>query len=183
MSDNTNTPEAEEITRLRAHTAELLADLKKAKARATELEEALQEAQGARDKVAADLKALRVDQPVAQMLERVAMPDASELFLAQWAKEYQFADSETGVCIRDKEGQPVLIKGPDGKEREAQFTEADIHALVDKSQNAAAFAHITRSASKATGGGAHGYRGGSASVSPPKAKEGNSAPAPRFGLR
>lgn len=182
MTDNTNTPEAEEIARLRAHSAELLADLKKAKARATELEEALQEAQGARDKAAADLKALRVDQPVAQMLERVAMPNAGELFLAQWAKEYQFADSETGVCIRDKDGEPVLIKDADGKEREAQFTEADIRAVVDKSQNKAAFDHITV-ASHATGGGAHGFRGGSASVSPHKGKEGNSAPAPRFGLR
>lgn len=142
-----------EIEALRAHNAELLADLRKAKAKAKELGEQLESLTLERDEARATVQAVKLDSPVSNMAERVSL--APELFLTQWAKEYAFVLDGDAIVIRDKEGKPATLKDEKGKQRDATFTEADIRALCEASPHKAAFDAVVI-ASRATGGGSSG---------------------------
>lgn len=172
------TPDQKEIEALRAHNAELLGDLKRFKAQTKELATQVEALTGERDNANAAVQAVRLDSPVANMLERVSL--APELFAHQFAKEYTFTLTDDGIAIHDLEGNPAQLTDDKGKARPAQFTEDDIRKLTDASPHKAAFAPITI-VCRASGGGAPGSRGGFHSAT---AKPGKPSPSPSpYGLR
>lgn len=168
----------QEIERLRAHNAELLADLKTAKREAKDLAGQLEAVTAERDAARADYQGIALDAPVKQMAERLAvLPDH---FLAEFGKRYTFARDESGIVVRDLEGNPATIKDDKGKPRPALFTEADIRTLCSESDAVQVFNHLLIG-SMASGGGAIGSR-----WSPPTRddkKPAEQPPAPAFGFR
>src|SRR5690625_3533769 len=124
-----------------------------------------------------ELRKLTLDQPIQQMLERVALDPA--LFGLKFQQEYQFVQGADGIEIHDAEGNVPIVTGEDGKPREAAFTEADIKALCSASPAKESY-DMLLVGSRASGGGAIGAK--SARVTVPGDK-----PAPRpapvhFGL-
>lgn len=173
------TPEQKEIEALRAKNIELLGKLKKVQGERDTAQTALEAATGERDNALGAVKALKLDQPVAAMLERVSL--APELFAAQWSKEYTFAMTDDGIAIHDLDGNPAIVTDDKGKPRSAQFTEGDINLLCDQSPHKAIFDHVVIG-SRASGGGASGSRGSGASF--PTGKPGKPSPSPSpYGLR
>jgi hypothetical protein len=100
-----------------------------------------------------------LDQPVAQMLERVALDGAADLLGTMLKREYTFTLGDDGVVIRDAAGNPVTVPDDKGKPREATFTEADIKALCDASPSKPMFDRLV-SGSRASGSGASGAGAG-----------------------
>lgn len=126
-----------EIESLRTHNAELLADVRKHKAKALELAGQVETLTGERDGALAQVKAVTLDAPVRQMAERVALD--ADLFTTLFARHYTFAHDGEGVVIHDSEGNPATLKDDQGKPRPALFTEADIRALCDQTDAKASF--------------------------------------------
>lgn len=180
------TPEQIEIETLRAHNAELLADLKTAKGNAKKLAEQAETMTAERDAATAQVQALTIGQPVQAMAERIAtLPD---VFIAEVERRgLRFEHTGTGLVIRDAEGAPVMLQDDaKGEPREAQFTEADLRALCLEEWKPASDRHASRErfaaiikASPASGGGAIP----SGRVSNTGATERHSEPAPQYGLR
>lgn len=167
-----------EIESLRAHNAELLADLKKAKAAAKDAQSQVEVLTGERDEMAARVQALALDGPVSQMLERVAI--SPKAFALQWGQEFDFTLDGDKVAIRDKEGNPAMVKEEGGKLRPAEFTEDDIRKLSDQSPNRDVYNHFVI-ASCASGSGAQGSKFAGAAKQPEKAAQAPDAPV--FGFR
>lgn len=169
-----------ELESLRAHNAELLADLKKAKAKAKELGEQLEAVTAERDQAHAAVQATKLDQPVAELLARVSL--APEAFGTMFRQDgYTFALDGDQVVIRDKYGNVPTLKDDKGKPRPAQFTADDVAALAEASPRRSEYMHVLKAHSQASGGGATGSRGG---LPAPQQKAAEPKPAPvSFGLR
>ena len=107
MTDKT--PEQIEIDTLRAHNAELLADLKTAKANSKTLAAQVDSLTAKRDQAAAQVQALTIGQPVQAMAERVAtLPD---VFVAEFERRgWRFEHTDAGLVIRDAEGNLLLVR-------------------------------------------------------------------------
>ncbi|WP_434026179.1 hypothetical protein [[Pseudomonas] boreopolis] len=187
-----------EIDALRAKNAELLAELKAAKAKATDAQAALEAAQGERDAALADVRALRLDQPVAAVLDDVAVD--GELFGQLFARHYQFALGDDGrVIILDAKGEPAMVREPDtvvtggnkggrpeerrtpGKVRPATFTAGDVRLLAEGTPDAERFVRLYAVRANGGGGPGPGYRDLSP-TGPAGKPEAQPAPSP-FGLR
>ena len=187
-----------EIERLRAKNAELLGELKAAKATATESQTALDAACSERDAARAEVRGLRLDAPVAGLLRDVAID--ADLFGQVFARHYRFELDDNGrVAILDAEGNPATVVDAGtlhtggnarqersqtaltkGKPRPATFTAEDVRKLAEATPDAEAFSHLLIG-SRASGGGASGARGGllSPSATTPQPKP---AASP-YGLR
>lgn len=202
-SDNTPeaTPEAlqAEIQALRAKNVQLLAELKAAKAAATDAAAALEAMQGERDAAVADARALRLDGPVAALVADVAVD--GELFRTLFDKHYRFAlDDKGAVVILDSEGKPAMVTEPGtvttggnartkrpeevrtpGKTRPAAFTADDVRLLCDATPDADRFNRVIVGSRASDGGAASPGRPGAwAAPATPAAPQ----PAPQpFGLR
>ena len=184
ITDNTtNTTAAAELEALRAHNAELLADLRKAKEAAKDAQAALLDAETARDTAHERYLQAALRGPVERLTDYETKdgPFFRELF----ARSYKFAlDDDGGIVIRDLEGKPATIAGKDGKpEREAAFTRDDIMALCAKTPHSDMFDHIIIG-SRASGGGAMGGLRPAGHTTPTASKPASDAkPANEFGLR
>lgn len=196
------TPEAllAEVEALRAKNVQLLAELKAAKATATEATAAQDALQSERDAAVSDARALRLDGPVAALVADVAID--AELFRTLFDKHYRFALDDNGaVVILDSEGQPAMAKEPDrvrtsgrrgrsdykeeripGKTRPAAFTADDVRLLCDGTPDKERFERVLIG-SLACGGGASSspWRGGDMPTGGDKPAS-QAAPQP-FGLR
>lgn len=165
----------QELETLRAHSAELLADLRKAKATIKELTEQLEATTSERDAAKQAWRDLTLERPVQAMLEQVAiLPD---YFMAEFnARGYRFElDDDSEVIIVDGDGNPAQVGEsrrvsgelkPEITMRPATFTEADIRklALEDWLPEEERSPHVERFTklmlgSRASGGGAGGARG------------------------
>lgn len=203
-----NTPEATiealqaELERLRTKNVELLAELKTAKATATDAQAALDALQGERDAALADVRALRLDGPVGRALADVSVD--AELFGQMFGRHYKFALDDNGaIVILDKDGNPAIAKEPDvvtyakdhrgrptrseasrtpGKERPARFPD-DVALLAQGTPDAEKFEHLFVR-SRASGGGAPGSPAPLSTMPPPSDKPAPAAPPqPQFGIR
>lgn len=182
-TDNENTNE--ELARLREHNARMLnelkqakADAKAAKAETDTLRANLQTAQG-------ELTAIKLDAPVAAMLERVAMPGTVDALRAMMqTRGLGFALDDKGQPIPTADGKPATT-GKDGQAAPVAFeTRALADWLCPLNEKLAlddarrAFAPLLRG-SHASGSGARGANGDAPPPTQPEAK----APARRnFGL-
>lgn len=138
------TPEQIEIDTLRAHNAELLADLKTAKANSKTLAAQVDSLTAERDQAAGQVQALTIGQPVQAMAERVAtLPD---VFVAEFERRgWHFEHTDAGLVIRDAEGNPAMLQDSAKDEpREAKFTEADVRALCLEEWKPAGERHASR---------------------------------------
>ena len=167
----------QEIERLREHNAELLAEMKKAKALSKDLVTQVETLTGERDHARTEVQRFQLDNPVSQMAERVSiLPDH---FLTEFGKGFQFARTDDGIQIQDRDGNPAMVK-VDDKPRAATFTEGDVRLLCEQSANVETFHHLLVG-SRASGGGALGGRG---VASQPTVKPVQPQAAPvQFGLR
>ncbi|PBS11934.1 hypothetical protein CMZ82_12415 [Lysobacteraceae bacterium NML93-0792] len=187
-----------EIERLRAKNAELLGELKAAKATATEAQEAAAATGAELEATRAEVRSLRLDAPVASLLGDVAID--ADLFGQVFARHYRFElDADGRVAILDAEGKPAMVadsaplhtggnartQKPDAqqaqaKPRPAMFTAADVRKLAESSPDAEAFARLLVG-SRASGGGAIGVRGATATAA--TAKPDATPAASPYGLR
>jgi hypothetical protein len=171
------TKDTAELDRLRDHNAELLADLKKAKAKLAESETALAEKETAIVKAQADLRAIRIDGPVNDAVAKVSVV-LPRIFRAEFERYYRFELGEDGkIAIQTLDGKEAKIKIP-GKEREfrkAELTEADLYELCDMTGDDGTFDSILRANQKSGSGapppGAGGYSFSSNSEKPKPRKE------------
>lgn len=166
-----------DVQGLIAKRDELLGEVRKLKARVAELEGDVSAAVARADTAEADLRRVRLDEPVAHVLGdlfainlRHALPEVKDHF--------DFALGDDGnVRFTTKDGSPVTIK--DGaKEREAGFSAADIRAALIQHGG---FDEILRAPGVGGSGKPPGSGGGSHVASVPAKKAEKVAPA--FGLR
>lgn len=190
MTDNT--PDLQELERLRAHNTQLLAELKEAKADAKRLSGELQAAQEARDATGAQLRAMTIGQPVAAMLERISTaPDVLQIMLEKHGFRFELEDGR--IVMRDRDGNvPEILEGAtktsEGTRRAVRFADDDLSKLLcedwrpwdQRSEAAKSFASVIK-APEAAGGGAKD-RGPSGDV-PAKRDTAASQTAPDYGLR
>lgn len=197
-SDTTTEALQSEIERLRAKNAELLGELKAAKASATEAQEAAAATGAELDVTRAEVRSLRLDAPVASLLGDVAID--ADLFAQVFGRHYRFdLDDQNRVAIFDQDGNPAtvvdtppMVSGGNarsqrpntqqaaGTPRPATFTAADVRKLAESSPDAEAFGRLLVG-SRASGGGAIGVRGGNATAS--TAKPDATPAASPYGLR
>lgn len=159
-----------EVTRLKAHADDLLAERKAEKQRRETAENALAALQTAHDGLAAKLDDLTLTGPVLRALESVtAAPPAQGRKLLE--------DAGIKFAI-GKEGTAIAVDG------EAEIPLPDLYAHLSKRcetpEGMAAFGWIVRS-SGASGGGAVG--GGARGTSLHRKEPKEIKPAPQLGLR
>lgn len=170
MTDNVdNHADAEELDRLRAKNAELLAELKKVKAERDGLTTKV-EAQDA------EITEYKFNKPVADLLSKVLV--ASKYSSQELAEHFTFALSDAGVLeMRDLDGKQVEVSEKvDGKTvtRPIKCEEMEVWRYLGEYGK---LNHIVR-ASGASGGGATGSR---TTASAPKSRS-EQKPS-EFGLR
>jgi hypothetical protein len=193
-----NTPDPGELERLRAHAADLLRELKEAKAKNADLRAQLDAANSERDAAVADVRALRLDAPVNRMLEEIASPGTAPL-LAQLltTRGYRFDLDGTAPVILDAEGKPATVidpaaskNAPPSKPRPAKFDAEDLKLLMTEAGKPEAERHALVPTFnrfivvKASGGSATGS-GGKPNATPatPEKPAPKPASAPKaFGL-
>ena len=178
-----------EIDSLRNHNAELLAELKAAKAAAKSLTTEVENLTIERDQAVTTLQDETVGRPARVLVERVAtLPDHFETEFK--ARGYQFVHTPQGIVIHDADGKVPQVQDHEGSTpRECTFTAADLSCLVlerwkpeaERHPSAKAFGHLVR-APDISGGGARDS--GPGRVAPAA----NPSPAPAaapasFGLR
>lgn len=186
-----------ELERLRTHNAELLAELKTAKAKATALQGQLTTANEERDAARAEVRTVRLDAPVRDLVGRVALPGMGEFLLKMLGERGITFDLDgEQIVIRDASGNAASVtdprasaSAPASKPRPAKFDERDLMLLMTEEGLPEAERHplaqtFTRFivGTKASGGGSTGGSGPSAST-PPAKPESKPASAPKaFGL-
>ncbi len=196
--DTTTEALQSEIERLRAKNAELLGELKAAKASATDAQTAAETVTAERDAARAEVRALRLDEPVNGLLRDVAVD--ADLFAQVFGRHYRFdLDDQNRIAIFDQDGNPATVvdmpptvsggnarsQRPNtqqtaGTRRPATFTADDVRKLAEASPDAESFGRLL-AGSRASGGGASGMRGGVAPVVTAK-PDTSAAPQP-FGIR
>src|SRR5690606_3235525 len=107
-------------------------------------------------------------------------PGTADVFAALFGRHYRFELGESGPVILTADGEPATLPDKDGT-RPANFTEADVYALVDACASAGVLASVTV-ASRASGCGASGSRGGIPAPSGQPAQPAEPAPSP-YGLK
>lgn len=190
MTDKTVDHEAlaAEVERLRRHSETLLEEKRAERRAKDEAIAKLSAVEAERDKLAGDLKAIRLDGPVERLIEQTATDPV--IFRALFDRAgYSFAlDDEGRPCVLDSEGAPLATTGKDGKPQPIPFEPAALASYLlppdlprsEWTADHARFAGVLVG-SKATGSGAIGARGGGASTV--KQPEATQAPPQRFGLK
>ncbi len=108
MTKTTENTDPGEVERLRNHNAELLAELKTAKAKVTALQGQLTTATEERDASRAEVLTVRLDGPVRSMLEGIAVPGTAEVLAQMIAtRGYAFDLDGEQIAIRDASGNPA----------------------------------------------------------------------------
>lgn len=176
-----------ELDRLRGHNAELLAELKTAKAKVTALQAQVTSATEERDAARAEVRAVRLDAPVRDLVGRVALPGTADLLLRMLGERGITFDLDGDqVVIRDAAGNPATVidprtsqTAPASKPRPAKFDERDLTLLMTEEGLPEGERHALSATfprfivgTKASGGGAQGGSGPSAPKPP-------AAPAPK----
>lgn len=190
-----NTDDPGEVERLRSHKAELLAELKTAKAKATALQGQLDTATEERDAARAEVRALRLDGPLRALLEEIAVPGTAGLvakMLDERGIRFDLEDAE--IVVRDAEGNPATVldpptpKVPAPKPRPARFDSRDLTLLMTQEGVPEAERHPLAQAfprflvgTHASGGGSTGGAGKATPTVPDKPETKPSAPK-TFGL-
>lgn len=181
MTD-TNKPavedQAAEIERMRAHSTELLAELKQARARIKELE---QSAANDSEIVAAaktELLNIKLNNPVEAILGSVLV--GAKYSKQEIAEHYKFELNDAGeIEMRDLEGKPVMITeriGGKDTSRKLRFEEQDVWRFLTSTGK---FDHIVRSSGASGSGALHS----STNYGPTKEPEKAPAAGTGFGLR
>jgi|GEM_PF-4646573 len=173
MSDD---DKKDDVQALIAKRDELLGEVKKLKARLADLEGERDTAVARADTAEADLRRVRLDDPVEQIMGdlftiklRHALPEVKDHF--------DFAlDDDGAVKFTTKDGEPVKIT-EGGKEREAGFTAEDIRAALTEHGG---FDEILRA--PGVGGSGKPPASTSGAVASDRAEKGGKV-APAFGLR
>lgn len=180
------TSEQIEIDSLRNHNAELLAELKAAKAASKQLTTQVESLTSERDQALTTLREETVGRPVRALVSRVAtLPDHFEVEFER--RGYQFVPTDAGIQIQDAEGNVPQVQDHEGSTpRDCTFTAADISSLVlerwkpeaERHPSAIAFSHMVI-APHVSGSGAtpSGHASPASHQAPAPA-----APAP-FGIR
>lgn len=192
------TPDPAELERLRTHSANLLHELKESKAKVADLRTQLDSANSERDAAMADVRSLRLDEPVNRMLEDIAMPGTANV-LARVLHErgYCFELDGTEPAIRDAEGKPAMVidpatskSAPPSKPRPAKFDTEDLKLLMTEAGKPEAERHALVPtfdrfiAVRASGGGATGSGGkpNAAPTTPDKPATSPASARSQFGL-
>ncbi len=193
-----NASDAAELERLRAHNTQLLSELKTTKTKASDLQTQLSAVTGERDAALTEVRSLRLDIPVREMLEGIALPGTAPV-LAQLiaARGYSFDLDGEQIVIRDADGKPASViepptkqNGPASKPRAAKFDATDLKLLMmedglpqaDRHELVPTFSQFIVG-SRAAGGSSQG--GAGATVIPSEKPTPPPTPAsagPRFGL-
>jgi len=143
-----------EIERLRAKNAELLAELKTFKSKATDSGTEL-------EALRAQVEEYRLHRPVADLLSKVLV--SSKYSAQELAEHFKFELNEAGeIEMRDAEGKPVMVADKvDGESvtRPIKLEEDEVWRYL--AHDYGKLNHIVRG-SKATGSGAMGARPSSA---------------------
>lgn len=197
MSKTTeNTPDPGELERLRTHNTNLLAELKAARAKATALQAELDTASEERDAAHAEVRAVRLDAPVRDLVGRVALPGTSALLMRMLGERGIVFDLDgEQIVIRDAAGNaatvidpPATRNAPASKPRPAKFDERDLMLLMTEEGLPEAERHPLAQTfprfivgTKASGGGSTGGSGPNAPTLPAKPTPKPSAPK-AFGL-
>ena len=193
-----NASDAAELERLRAHNTQLLSELKTTKTKATDLQTQLSAVNGERDAALTEVRSLRLDIPVREMLEGIALPGTASV-LAQLitARGYSFDLDGEQITIKDASGNPATVTDPPtsktapaSKPRAAKFDADDLKLLMmedglpqaDRHELVKTFSQFIVG-SRARGGGSQGGAGGAPIPSEKPAPAPTPASAgPRFGL-
>ncbi|KAF1693391.1 hypothetical protein [Pseudoxanthomonas koreensis] len=172
-----NTPaDPAEIDRLRAHSTQLLGELKAAKAKVTSLQAQLATATEERDAARQEVRTLRLA-PARTLLEHVALPGTADIVAKMLEQRgYTFDLEGDEIVVRDAEGNPATVIDPKSqKARAAKLDAADLTLLMteegkpesERHPLAQTFARFIVG-SKASGGGAAGGSGTTAPAAPAK---------------
>lgn len=114
-----------EIESLRNHNAELLTELKAAKASAKSLAEQVEALTAERDAARTEVRNLSVEQPVSAMLERIgAAPDILRLALDKHGLRFDLVDGK--VTLLDADGERPTVADAKGVQRPVEFTADDL---------------------------------------------------------
>jgi len=176
MTDTIENQDADELDRLRQKNAELLAELKRVKAKSNENADEL-------ESLRQQVRELRLDKPLEAMLEDLFLV-SPRLARGELAEHYQFDLDETGAIVMlDTEGERVMLEEPAKDQysrptkRPLEFNREDLSKVLGSGK----WDHILRG-SRATGGGASGSRSGGIETTKPEKVE---TPSPRagFGLK
>ena len=177
-----NTPaDPAEIDRLRAHSTQLLGELKAAKAKVTSLQAQLATATEERDAARQEVRTLRLA-PARTLLEHVALPGTADIVAKMLEQRgYTFDLEGDAVVVRDAEGNPATVidppsrNVPNPKARAAKLDAGDLILLMTEEGKPEAERHPLAQTfarfivgSKASGGGAAGGSGTTAPAAPAK---------------
>lgn len=189
-----NPADAAEIERLRAHSTQLLGELKAAKAKATTLQDQLTATTEQRDALQQEIRTLRLA-PAHALLEQIGLPGTANM-LANMLKErgYTFDLDGDEIVPRDAEGNPATVTDPPSRDnpapkpRAARLVAADLILLMTEEGKPEAERHPLSKTfarfivgSRASGGGASG--GAGTIQQPPPSKPAAKPSAPQaFGL-
>ena len=169
-----------EVQRLREHADQVLTEKKRLQREVADL----QGVQEKYDTANKELMKLKLDVPVDALVTEIATDP--KLFKALWSENHKFAlDADGKPSVQTAAGEPIMVKGKDGKEAALPF---DAKAIVEYLYPLDQKLHTADTArfgslligSRASGGGASGGAGGAPRSEPAKKKP---AEAPQFGLR
>lgn len=197
MTKTTENPaDPNEVERLRSHNAELLTELKAAKAKATTLQSQLSATTDERDAALAQLRTLRLDDPVRELLNEIAQPGTTDVVARMLQERGIVFDLEGDeIVVRDGDGNPAAVidpptrNAPAPKPRPAKFDASDLKLLMTEEGKPEAERHPLAQAfprlmvgSKASGSGSTGGAGRH-SPTAPATPAAAAVPAPKtFGL-
>ncbi|MEN1924810.1 hypothetical protein [Luteimonas qiangzhengi] len=176
-----------EVERLRRHSETLLEEKRAERKAKDDALAKLSTVEAERDKLAGDLKAIRLDGPVERLIEQTATdPVIFRALFDRAGYRFELGDDERPRIV-DSEGEPLAATGPDGKAQPVAFEPAALACfLLPPSLPAAEWSDDQRrfasvlAGSKATGSGATAHMGSASTVKQPEASQ---APPQRFGLK
>ena len=176
-----------EVERLRRHSETLLEEKRAERKAKDDALAKLSAVEAERDKLAGDLRAIRLDGPVERLIEQTATDPV--IFRALFDRAgYSFAlDDDGGPCVLDSEGEPLATTGKDGTPQPIPFEPAALASYLlppdlprsEWTADHARFANVLVG-SHARGSGATAHRGSASTV---KQAEATQAPPQRFGLK
>ena len=162
--DTTNDTTAAELTSLREHNARLLTELKEARTATKQAEAERDALRVERDTAQGELNAIRLDRPVAAMIESIAVDGAAsavQALIKASGRGFELRDGQVVPIGADGEPATYAPHGGEPKpvpfEREAIIDWLTPYDRVRKQfadKDAETLAYLLRSSCQASGGGA-----------------------------